>query len=95
VREPAKKAGADRRTGATGDLATETAVGAGVGAADGAGGGAISGGAGIGVAIGAVSGAVIGFLGAIIGRRSTPTATYTNFVDRCLREKGYEPTGWQ
>jgi hypothetical protein len=87
----AKKAGADRRTGATGELATETAVGAGVGAAGGAVGGAISGGAGIG----AVSGAVIGFLGAIIRRRSTPTATYTNFVDRCLREKGYEPTGWQ
>jgi hypothetical protein len=91
----AKKAGADRQAGATGELATGAAVGAGVGAAGGAVGGAISGGAGIGAAIGAVSGAVVGFLGAIIGRRSTPPAAYTNFVDRCLREKGYEPTGWQ
>lgn len=91
----AKTAGADRQTGATGDLATGTAVGAGVGAAGGAVGGAIGGGAGIGAAIGAASGAVVGLLGSIFGRRSGPSAAYTNFVDRCLREKGYEPTGWQ
>jgi hypothetical protein len=70
-------------------------VGAGVGAAGGAVGGAISGGAGIGAAIGAASGAVIGFLSSLFGRRPGPNATYTNFVDRCLREKGYEPIGWQ
>jgi hypothetical protein len=91
----AKAAGVDRQTGATRDLAVGTAVGAGVGAAGGAVGGAISGGAGIGAAIGAASGAVVGLLGAIFGRRSAPSAAYTNFVDRCLSEKGYEPTGWQ
>ncbi len=92
----AKAAGVDRQTGEAGDLATGTAVGAGVGAASGAVGGAISGGAGIGAAIGAATGAVVGLLGGIIGHhRSAPSAGYTNFVDRCLREKGYEPAGWK
>jgi hypothetical protein len=91
----AKEAGADRQAGGAGEVATGTAVGAGVGAAGGAVGGAISGGAGIGAAIGAASGAVVGLLGAILGRRTAPSPAYTSFVDRCLREKGYEPTGWQ
>jgi hypothetical protein len=91
----AKAAGADRQTGEGGELAKSTAVGAGVGAAGGAIGGAISGGAGIGAAIGAASGAAVGLLATIFGRRSGPTAAYTNFVDRCLHEKGYEPMGWQ
>lgn len=91
----AKAAGADRQTGGAGEVATGTAAGAGLGAAGGAVGGAISGGAGIGAAIGAASGAAVGFLGTIFGRRSAPSAAYTNFVDRCLREKGYETTGWQ
>jgi uncharacterized protein YcfJ len=91
----AKVAGVDRQKGAAGEVATGTAVGAGVGAAGGAVGGAIAGGPGIGAAIGAASGAVIGFLGSMFSRSSAPSAAYTNFVDRCLREKGYEPTGWQ
>jgi hypothetical protein len=91
----AKVAGVDRQKGAAGEVATGTAVGAGVGAAGGAVGGAIAGGPGIGAAIGAASGAVIGLLGSIFSRPSEPSAAYTNFVDRCLREKGYEPTGWQ
>ncbi len=92
----AKTAGVDRQTGGTGAVATGTAAGAGLGAAGGAVGGAISGGAGIGAAIGAASGAAVGFLGALIGHRSAPpSGAYTNFVDSCLREKGYQPTGWQ
>lgn len=91
----AKAAGAHQQTGRAGDVATGTAVGAGLGAAGGAVGGAISGGAGLGAAIGAASGAAVGLLSRIFGRPSAPTAAYTNFVDRCLREKGYEPTGWQ
>lgn len=92
----AKAAGAESRTGASaGELATGTAVGTGIGAAGGAVGGAISGGAGIGAAIGAASGAVVGLLGAIFARRPAPSSAYTNFVDRCLRDKGYEPTGWE
>jgi hypothetical protein len=93
--QKAEAAGVDRREGGVGDVAAGTGVGAGVGAAGGAVGGAISGGAGIGAAIGAASGAVVGFLSSLFGRRQGPSATYTNFVDRCLREKGYEPIGWQ
>jgi len=26
---------------------------------------------------------------------SQPNQAYTNFVNRCLQEKGYEVTGWQ
>jgi hypothetical protein len=93
--QKAEAAGADRREGGVGDVAAGTGVGAGVGAAGGAVGGAISGGAGIGAAIGAASGAVVGFLSSLFGRRHGLSATYTNFVDRCLRERGYEPIGWQ
>jgi Glycine-zipper domain len=91
----AETAGVDRQEKGVGDVAAGTAVGAGVGAAAGAVGGAISGGAGIGAAVGAASGAVVGFLSSLLGRRHGPSATYSNFVDRCLREKGYEPIGWQ
>jgi hypothetical protein len=28
-------------------------------------------------------------------RRSEPSAAYRGFVDRCLRERGYDPVGWE
>ncbi|MBL8052016.1 MAG: hypothetical protein JNK03_01490 [Nitrospira sp.] len=69
-----------------------------VGAASGALGGAISGAVGRGSMIGAASGAVWGLLmglfSAVVGP-SQPNHAYTNFVNRCLQEKGYEVTGWQ
>ena len=90
----AKEAGADRRSGEAEQVAKGTAVGGGIGAASGAVGGAIAGGAGIGAAVGAAGGAVAGFLGSLFSSRSSLPPAYTGFVDRCLREKGYEPTGW-
>lgn len=30
-----------------------------------------------------------------ISKSSKPSHVYKNFVSRCLREKGYEPVGWQ
>jgi len=94
----AESAGAEEGSGKAGDVATNTALGAGVGAASGAVGGAISGAAGSGSAIGAASGAVWGLLmglwHAAFGP-SQPSQAYTNFVNRCLQEKGYEVTGWQ
>jgi OmpA family protein len=94
----AESAGAEEGSGSAGRVATSTAVGAGVGAASGAVGGAISGAAGSGSAIGAASGAVWGLLmglwHAAFGS-SRPNEAYTNFVNRCLQEKGYEVTGWQ
>jgi hypothetical protein len=94
----AESAGADEGSGKTGRVATNTAVGAGVGAASGAVGGAIVGSVGTGSMVGAASGAVWGLLmglwHAAFGP-SQPNQAYTNFVDRCLHEKGYEVTGWQ
>jgi hypothetical protein len=94
----AESAGAEEGSGKAGRVATSTAVGAGVGAASGAVGGAITGAAGSGSAIGAASGAVWGLLmglwHAAFGS-SRPSEAYTNFVNRCLQEKGYEVTGWQ
>ncbi len=28
-------------------------------------------------------------------RASRPSLTYKTFVNRCLREKGYDPIGWE
>jgi Glycine-zipper domain len=97
-RELAKAAGAEEGTGKAGRVATGTAVGAGVGAAAGAVGGAISGAAGRGSMIGAATGAVWGLLTGLFhafAGPSQPNQAYTNFVNRCLQEKGYEVSGWQ
>ncbi len=94
----AESAGAEEGDGKAGRVAGSTAMGAGVGAAAGAVGGAISGAAGRGSAIGAASGAVWGLLTGIFSAAfgpSHPPEAYTNFVNRCLRERGYEVTGWQ
>lgn len=94
----AESAGADEGAGTGGRVATNTAAGAGIGAASGAVGGAIVGSAGSGSAIGAASGAVWGLLSSLYSAAtgpSHPNQAYTNFVNRCLQEKGYEVTGWQ
>lgn len=92
----AESAGAEEGGGKAGRVATSTGVGAGIGAASGAVGGAISGAAGSGSMIGAASGAVWGLLtGLFSAGSSAPNPAYTNFVNRCLQEKGYEVTGWQ
>lgn len=95
-KELAESAGAEEGSGKAGRVATSTAVGTGVGAASGAVGGAISGAAGQGSLIGAASGAVWGLLmGLFSAGTSEPGQAYTNFVNRCLQEQGYEVTGWQ
>jgi outer membrane lipoprotein SlyB len=77
------------------DVARNTAVGGAGGAAIGAVGGAVSGGgAGRGAAIGAATGATAGALSGL-AKQTTPSPVYKNFVDRCLRERGYEVIGWQ
>jgi hypothetical protein len=94
----AESAGAEESVGTGGRVATNTAAGAGIGAASGAVGGAISGSAGTGSLVGAASGAVWGLLSSLFSAAtgsSQPNQAYTNFVNRCLQEKGYEVTGWQ
>jgi hypothetical protein len=96
-RQLAETAGAEEGSGKAGRVATGTAVGAGVGAASGAVGGAIFGAVGRGSMIGAASGAVWGFLMGLFraSGSSQPNQAYSNFVNRCLQEKGYEVSGWQ
>ena len=80
-----------------GEAARNAGVGAAVGAASGAVGGAIGGNVGEGTAVGAASGATAGLLGTMFGwmfQRSEPDPVYRNFVEKCLRDKGYEPIGW-
>jgi len=77
-------------------VGTSTAVGAAGGAAVGAVGGAVGGNVGEGAAVGAATGATAGLLHGLFGVGSSgPDPVYANFVDRCLREKGYEPIGWK
>jgi len=77
------------------NIASSTVMGAGMGAASGAVGGAISGSAGSGSMIGAAAGATVGLIRGLFQiQRTGPNRTYTNFVDRCLAERGYESAGW-
>ena len=73
------------------EVGKDTAVGGAGGAAVGAVAGAVSGG---GAAIGAATGATAGVVHGAV-KSSGPSPVYKNFVDRCLREKGYEVIGWQ
>ena len=75
--------------------AGQTAVGGAIGAASGAVGGAITGSPGLGAAIGAAVGATQGLLvGLFRAGSAAPNPAYQNFVNRCLKERGYEPMGW-
>lgn len=76
------------------ELAKDTAIGAGGGAVAGAVGGAISGNLGGGIAAGAASGAAVGLFYGLF-KAAEPSATYKNFVNKCLQEKGYELVGWE
>jgi hypothetical protein len=78
----------------SGGIARDTAIGAGTGAAVGAAVGAVGGNAGRGAAEGAAGGATGGLIHGLF-RTSEPSPVYVNFVERCLREKGYEPIGWR
>jgi outer membrane lipoprotein SlyB len=86
--------GESRKDSAAADTVTSTAVGAAAGGA----GGAVVGRAGQGAAAGAAGGAAASlthaFLRGIFTPRQ-PSLSYKGFVDRCLREKGYEPAGWK
>ena len=90
----AKDAGATPSQGKTGQVAGSTAGGGAVGSAAGAVGGAVVGHPGRGAMVGAASGATAGFLRGLF-RRSPPSQAFTQFVQRCLKERGYDPVGWE
>ena len=88
----AREYGADRGDG--GEIAKDTAAGAAVGGATGAAVGAVVGNLGKGAAAGAAGGAAGALTRGGI-RSGEPDAVFRQFVERCLREKGYEPVGWR
>jgi outer membrane lipoprotein SlyB len=75
-------------------VAGRTVSGGAVGAASGAAVGAVLGDAGTGAAAGAAGGASRGLVRGLFGA-GEPDPVFRQFVDRCLREKGYEPIGWE
>ena len=77
-----------------GEVVKSTATGAAVGAAVGAATGAVLGSLGQGLAAGAAGGAAGGLVHGAIGS-GEPDPVLRSFVDRCLREKGYESIGWK
>ena len=92
--EQAEEAGASSGGGKTAETATNTVAGGAVGSAAGAVGGAIFGSAGSGAMVGAASGATAGFLRGLFSS-SAPSGAFTSYVDRCLRDRGYDLTGWK
>ena len=88
----AKEHGAS--SSSSGEAAKSTAKGGAVGAAGGAASGAVLGSVGRGAAAGAAGGAAVGCLQGLF-RSPEPDPVFRQFVDRCLREKGYEPIGWK
>jgi uncharacterized protein YcfJ len=93
-REMAKDAGATESQGKSGQVAGNTVAGGAIGSAGGAVGGAVVGHPGRGAMVGAASGATVGFLRGLF-RRSPPSNAYKQFVQRCLKERGYDPVGWE
>jgi outer membrane lipoprotein SlyB len=93
-RRLAEAAGALGGSGQGEQAARSGVVGGAIGGATGAAGGAILGRPGTGAAVGAATGATAGFMRSLF-RRSEPSEAYRGFVDRCLRERGYDPVGWE
>lgn len=77
-----------------GEVAEDTAKSGATGAAAGAAAGAVWGHAGRGAAAGAAGAGAAGFVRSLFGTRE-PDPIYKRFVERCLREMGYETIGWK
>ncbi|MCU0561752.1 MAG: cell envelope biogenesis protein OmpA [Desulfobacterales bacterium] len=88
----ARESGADASKGA--EIAKSTAGGAAIGGAVGAATGAVLGNLGRGAAAGAAGGAAGGLVRGGLAS-GDPDPVFRNFVDRCLRDKGYDPIGWR
>jgi uncharacterized protein YcfJ len=93
-RQLAEDSGASPRQGKSAQVGTSTVAGGAIGAAAGAVGGAVVGNPGRGAKVGAASGGTAGLLRGLF-KKSSPSGAYKQFVDRCLKERGYEPTGWE
>jgi outer membrane lipoprotein SlyB len=81
-------------TGQAGTTAREAGRGATIGAASGAVGGAIAGNAASGAGIGAATGVTAALINSIFSSPA-PNPAYRAFVERCLRDRGFDPVGWE
>jgi hypothetical protein len=88
----AKDYGAGSNSG--GRIGTSAAKGAAVGGATGAAIGAVTGNPGRGAAAGAAGGAAGSATRAALDS-ADPNPVFKRFVEKCLRDKGYEPIGWR
>jgi hypothetical protein len=88
----AKNSGIDEKKGEK--IAKQTAGGAAVGAAAAGAWGLVRGDAASMATAGAAAGGASGLVGGAL-RSGSPDPVYRNFVQRCLRERGYEVIGWQ
>jgi uncharacterized membrane protein len=77
-----------------GEVGKKAATGAAVGGASAGAWGLVSGNAGQRALAGAAAGAAAGAVGGGVQKTET-SPLFRNFVDRCLRERGYEVIGWQ
>jgi len=75
-------------------VAGDTAAGAAVGTVTGAAVGAVTGEFGRGAAAGAAGGSAGGFMHGLLHARD-PDPVLRQFVDQCLRDRGYMPVGWR
>lgn len=76
------------------EVAASTGRGAVIGGVTGAAVGAVFGNAGRGAAAGAAGGGAQGLVGGMF-RAKQPSPVYQAYVNRCLRDKGYDVIGWQ
>ena len=90
----AESYGASAKKGSAANVAGSTAIGGGAGAAVGAAGGAVVGSVGKGAGVGAATGATAGLLRGLFKSGRT-SRVHMRFVDKCLRDRGYEPIGWE
>lgn len=75
-------------------IAESTAKGGVTGAVVGGAVGAVTGNLGRGLGAGAAGGAAWGFMRGLF-KSAEPSPVQKEFVNRCLKEKGYEPIGWE
>ena len=75
-------------------VAKDTGKGAAVGGAAGAAVGAVTGNLGRGAAAGAAGGGAAAMTRSVINS-GKPDPVFKNFVEQCLRNKGYQPVGWR
>ncbi|MEJ2168552.1 MAG: cell envelope biogenesis protein OmpA [Desulfobacterales bacterium] len=75
-------------------IAKDTGKGAAVGGAAGAAVGAVVGNLGRGAAAGAAGGGAAAMTRSALNS-GKPDPVFKNFVEQCLRDKGYQPVGWR